>query len=103
VAPHVIYTSNSNAEWAQERGVGATPYPPVKDVKDLKASPQFAVVTPDECVQLAEKLGPDSELVFQPLMGGLDPAAGWRSLELFGSDVLPRLVELGLVPPGGGN
>jgi alkanesulfonate monooxygenase SsuD/methylene tetrahydromethanopterin reductase-like flavin-dependent oxidoreductase (luciferase family) len=101
VAPHVIYTSNSNAEWAQERGVGATPYPPVKDVADLKASPQFAVVTPDECVELAEKLGPDSELVFQPLMGGLDPALGWRSLELFGSAVLPRLVELGLVPAGG--
>jgi alkanesulfonate monooxygenase SsuD/methylene tetrahydromethanopterin reductase-like flavin-dependent oxidoreductase (luciferase family) len=101
VAPHVIYTSNSNAEWARERGVGATPYPPVQDVADLKASTQFAVVTPDECVQLAEKLGPDSELVFQPLMGGLDPALGWRSLELFGSDVLPRLVELDLVPAGG--
>jgi alkanesulfonate monooxygenase SsuD/methylene tetrahydromethanopterin reductase-like flavin-dependent oxidoreductase (luciferase family) len=101
VAPHVIYTSNSNAEWARERGVGTTPYPPVKDVADLKASPQFAVVTPDECVQLAEKLGPDSELVFQPLMGGLDPAVGWRSLELFGSEVLPRLVELELVPAGG--
>jgi hypothetical protein len=52
-------------------------------------------------VQLAEKLGPDSELVFQPLMGGLDPAAGSRSLELFGSAVLPRLRELGLVPTGG--
>jgi alkanesulfonate monooxygenase SsuD/methylene tetrahydromethanopterin reductase-like flavin-dependent oxidoreductase (luciferase family) len=101
VAPHVIYTSNSNAEWARERGVGATPYPPVKDVADLKASPQFAVVTPDECVQLAEKLGPQSELVFQPLMGGLDPTVGWRSLELFGTDVLPRLMELDLRPAGG--
>jgi alkanesulfonate monooxygenase SsuD/methylene tetrahydromethanopterin reductase-like flavin-dependent oxidoreductase (luciferase family) len=95
VAPHIIYTSNSNAEWALERGVGATPYPPVRTVDDLKASRQFAVVTPDECVKLAESLGPDSELTFQPLMGGLDPEVGWRGLELFGSAVLPRLAQLG--------
>jgi len=96
VAPHVMYTSNSNAEWAKERGVGATPYPPVTSVADLKASPSFAVVTPPECVELARRLGSTGELVFQPLMGGLDPAAGWRSLRLFASEVLPRLAEEGL-------
>jgi alkanesulfonate monooxygenase SsuD/methylene tetrahydromethanopterin reductase-like flavin-dependent oxidoreductase (luciferase family) len=97
VAPHVIYTSNSNSEWAKERGVGATPYPPVATVEDLKARREFAVVTPDECVALASDLGHDSELVFQPLMGGLDPQLGWSSLELFGSEVLPELTRLGLV------
>jgi alkanesulfonate monooxygenase SsuD/methylene tetrahydromethanopterin reductase-like flavin-dependent oxidoreductase (luciferase family) len=96
VAPHVIYTTNSNAEWAKERGVGATPYPPASSIDDLKASPIFAVVTPDECMQLARDLGPDSELTFQPLMGGLDPTIGWAGLELFASDVLPRLVDEGL-------
>lgn len=96
VAPHLIYTSNSNAEWAKERGVGATPYPPVQTIDELKASPLFAVVTPDQCVELATSLGPASELTFQPLMGGLDPAVGWRGLELFESDVLPRLVAAGL-------
>ena len=96
VAPHIIYTSNSNTKWAQERGVGATPYHQVDGVDDLKASPEFAVVTPDECVALATALGPRSELVFQPLMGGMDPALGWASLELFGDKVLPRLVDLDL-------
>ena len=83
VAPHVIYTSNSNAEWAKERGVGATPYPPLRDVDDLKASPQFAVVTPQQCVDLIEGLVPDAEVALQPLMGGLDPDLGSASLELF--------------------
>ncbi len=96
VAPHVIYTSNSNAEWAKERGSGSTPYPPVSSVDDLKASDRFAVVTPDECVALAVELGDDAELTFQPLMGGLDPSVSWRSLELFESAVLPRLVDAGL-------
>ncbi|MBE7190528.1 LLM class flavin-dependent oxidoreductase, partial [Jatrophihabitans endophyticus] len=48
VAPHVIYTSNSNAEWAKERGVGSTVYVPATEIADLKASPVFEVVTPDE-------------------------------------------------------
>jgi alkanesulfonate monooxygenase SsuD/methylene tetrahydromethanopterin reductase-like flavin-dependent oxidoreductase (luciferase family) len=98
VAPHVIYTSNSNAEWAKERGSGSTPYPPVSSVADLKASPQFAVVTPEECMTLADAMGDDSELTFQPLMGALDPQIGWRSLDLFETAVLPRLVDAGLRP-----
>jgi alkanesulfonate monooxygenase SsuD/methylene tetrahydromethanopterin reductase-like flavin-dependent oxidoreductase (luciferase family) len=101
VAPHIMYTSNSNADWARERGVGATPYPHVNDMSGLQASDAFAVVTPDDCVKLASDLGRDSELVFQPLMGGLDPAVGWSSLELFEAEVLPRLVELDLRPKPG--
>ena len=99
VAPHVMYTSNSNAEWAKERGSGATPYPPVSSIDDLKASPQFALVSPDECVELARGLGHDAELTFQPLMGGLAPEHGWRSLELFEHAVLPRLIAEGLRTP----
>ena len=99
VAPHVMYTSNSNATWALERGVGSTPYPLAETIADLQASPQFAVVTPDECFALAQRLGPDGELVFQPLMGGLPTANGWRSLELFEGAVLPQLEAAGYRPP----
>jgi alkanesulfonate monooxygenase SsuD/methylene tetrahydromethanopterin reductase-like flavin-dependent oxidoreductase (luciferase family) len=98
VAPHVLYTTNSNAKWAAERGVGSTPYPPAQGIDDLKASPEFAVVTPADCVDLAKALGPDAELVFQPLMGGLPPEHGWRSLELFAGEVLPSLRERGYRP-----
>ena len=98
VAPHVIYTSNSNTEWAKERGVGDTPYKMMGGVEDLKASPLFFVGTPEQCVELAEHLGPDSELVFQPIMGGLDPEISWSSLELFAYRVLPELISRGLRP-----
>ena len=39
VGPHVMYTSNSNAEWAKERGVGATPYPPITDGRRAEGEP----------------------------------------------------------------
>ena len=95
VYPHVQYTSNSNFEWAKERGEGATPYPPVSTLEEMRAANEFAVVTPDECVALAMALGRDGELVFQPLMGGMPPELGWRSLELFAAAVLPALVDAG--------
>jgi alkanesulfonate monooxygenase SsuD/methylene tetrahydromethanopterin reductase-like flavin-dependent oxidoreductase (luciferase family) len=97
IAPHVLYTTNANAQWAKERGVGRTPYPLVSDVEQLRASPQFAVVTPQECIELAVKLGADSEFTFQPIMGGLDPRIAWSSLELLGNRVLPDLRKRGLV------
>lgn len=96
VAPHFLYTSNANAEWAKERGEGVTPYSARHGIEDLESDPQFAVVTPEGCLELARRMGADSELTFQPLMGGLDPDVAWSSLELFGSKVLPRLVDEGL-------
>ena len=96
VGPHVLYTTNSNAKWAAERGVGATPYPPVETVAELQGQPEFAVVTPDQCLALAIALGADAELWMQPLMGGLPPEVGWRSLELFETAVLPGLEQAGL-------
>lgn len=95
VAPHVTYTTNANAEWAKERGVGGTPYPSVTDIDDLKANDRFAVVTPSDCVDIVQALGPDSEVTIHPLMGGLAPEVGGRSLDLFISAVLPELEARG--------
>ena len=58
-------------------------------------------MTPEECVKLTVELGVDSELVFQPLMGGMDPALAWKSLEMFEHQVLPHLQELALLPRAG--
>ncbi len=97
LAPHVKYTTNSYAQWATERGVGATTYKPLQTLDDLKASPLFQVVTPDECVDYAKTLGADGQLSFQPLFGGLDPDMSWQSLHLFEKAVVPKLKEEGLL------
>jgi alkanesulfonate monooxygenase SsuD/methylene tetrahydromethanopterin reductase-like flavin-dependent oxidoreductase (luciferase family) len=96
VGPHVLYTTNSYAQWAKERGVGATLYVPLESIEELKSQPIFQVVTPEQCVAFAKSLEPHGELQFQPLFGGLDPKFAWRSLELFESEVLPRMKQEGL-------
>jgi alkanesulfonate monooxygenase SsuD/methylene tetrahydromethanopterin reductase-like flavin-dependent oxidoreductase (luciferase family) len=100
VAPHLLYAARATAEWAQERGVGGTPYEGAATIADLKAHPRFEVLTPDACVDYVLDLPLDAEVVFQPLMGGLPVEIGWSSLRLFASDVLPRLVEEGRGPSG---
>jgi alkanesulfonate monooxygenase SsuD/methylene tetrahydromethanopterin reductase-like flavin-dependent oxidoreductase (luciferase family) len=60
-----------------------------QSVDDLRASPNYAIVTPDECVTLVQRNG---SAILHPLVAGIDPRIGWESLELVVSDVMPALV-----------
>ncbi|SRR6266571_4532744 len=60
-------------------------------IEDLKAEGIYRIVTPDQCVALAQELGPMGTIVLHPLLCGMPADLGWESLELFRSKVLPRL------------
>ena len=62
----------------------------MSDPAVLRQAGLFAVWTPDELVARAATMPDLSTFGFQPLLGGLDPAQGWKSLELLGK-ALPRL------------
>jgi len=95
LGPHALHEANGYGRWAAA-APGASPYNEVATVGELRHSGRYAVVTPDECVALARSLDPRSALQLKPLVGGLDPDLGWRSLELFADRVLPALDA----PPG---
>ncbi len=61
-------------------------------VDDLRNSPNYAIVTPDQCVELVRRNG---AAVLHPLVAGIDPRIGWESLELVVSDVMPALAAAG--------
>ena len=90
LGPHALHEANGYGRWAA-RAPGASPYREVATVDELRASDRYAVVTPEECIALARDLDPRSALQLKPLVGGLDPDVGWRSLELFADRVLPVL------------
>lgn len=60
-------------------------------VEDLRAEGVYRILTPDECLALADEVGPMGPITLHPLCGGVPPEVGWRSLELFADQVLPRL------------
>ena len=87
IAPHAFHEMNSYGEWVAGAGTDGR-FKPVGSIEELKASGAYVVVTPDECVALAPSY---DNLMLHPLMGGLDPAVGWRGLEIFVEKVLPAL------------
>jgi alkanesulfonate monooxygenase SsuD/methylene tetrahydromethanopterin reductase-like flavin-dependent oxidoreductase (luciferase family) len=87
LAPHLAHVTNSYAQWMTEAGTTQT-YTAANDVDALKASGNFRIVTPEECIQLARANG---QLMLDPLFGGIDPNLAWESLELFERRVLPAL------------
>ncbi len=96
LGPHALHEANGYGRWAAAVP-GSSPFRPAESVEELRASGRYAVVTPEECVALVRTLDPRSALQLKPLVGGLDPDVGWRSLELFADRVLPALDA---PPPG---
>jgi alkanesulfonate monooxygenase SsuD/methylene tetrahydromethanopterin reductase-like flavin-dependent oxidoreductase (luciferase family) len=88
IAPFVEYDALTYAAWQEDGVVSSWAVPGAADWIALRESGRFAVVTPDECVALAER---DGQLMLHPLMGGLDPGLAWRSLRLLETGVRPRL------------
>ena len=60
-------------------------------IDELRAEGVYQILTPDECVALANGIGAHDPLIFHPLCGGIAPERAWESLELFAAEVLPRL------------
>ena len=87
IAPHALYDAQTYAAW-QTPGQRSQVHTAAKTIDELRASGVYRVVTPDECVALAREHG---RVLLHPLMGGLSPALGWASLELFEQKVLGRL------------
>jgi len=90
IAPHAMHESNGFARWYAQGGI-LGPYQKCSSIEELQASGMYQVLTPEEVLGLAEQMGQEVWLYLHPLLGGLDPAVGWESLELLASKVIPHL------------
>lgn len=95
LAPHFLLESGNYAAWTKTDTPTSGPtgvVPPTID--ELRAGGKYVVVTPDEAVELVRRLSPDTIITVHPLVTGLDPEHGWRSLELFAESVIPVVREI---------
>lgn len=90
LAPYIIHDVKVYDDW-QTPDVRSSVHVHGSDLETIKASGVYRVVTPDECVALAEELGPFGSILLHPLLSGMPPDLGWASLKLFESSVLPVL------------
>lgn len=90
IASHALYDATTYRGW-QRPGQRSAVTVYGDSLDDIKRSGVYRVVTPEQCLALADEVGDAGSLLFHPLMGGMPPDLGWQSLELFASEVLPKL------------
>jgi alkanesulfonate monooxygenase SsuD/methylene tetrahydromethanopterin reductase-like flavin-dependent oxidoreductase (luciferase family) len=88
IGPNAAYDATTYAAWQEDGVISDWAVPGAETWQQLRDSGQYAVVTPTECLDIAER---DSHLMLHPLMGGIEPALAWESLRLLEAEVLPKL------------
>jgi alkanesulfonate monooxygenase SsuD/methylene tetrahydromethanopterin reductase-like flavin-dependent oxidoreductase (luciferase family) len=88
LGPFATYDASTYSSWQTGDHDNAVDMGGRATVDELRASGMWQVLTPDECVDLANRAG---SVALHPLMGGMPLELGWSSLELYVDKVLPRL------------
>src|SRR5207244_3490083 len=88
---HLLHEARTYASW-QSAGIRSAVRSTATDsAAALREEGVYRVITPEDCIRLAQETGPQGSLILHPLCGGMPVDEGWRSLHLFTERVLPRL------------
>ena len=94
IEPHAAHVISAYAAWADQEGEGSTsPFKGLDDPAKLRDAGIFAAWTPDMLLERLRELPDHTGITLQPLLGGLSPEEGWKSLKLL-EETLPRIREL---------
>ena len=87
IGPHVLHLVKSYASWAGGTETTTSPFYGLDTVEAVRAAGIINVLTPEQAVELAAR----RPISLAPLISGLSPKSGWKMLELFAAEVLPRI------------
>jgi alkanesulfonate monooxygenase SsuD/methylene tetrahydromethanopterin reductase-like flavin-dependent oxidoreductase (luciferase family) len=88
---HAVHVITEYAKWAEQEGEASqSPFRGLTDPAVLRAAGLFAAWTPDMLLEKLPSLPEHGTISFQPLLGGLAPEEGWKSLKLL-EQTLPKI------------
>jgi alkanesulfonate monooxygenase SsuD/methylene tetrahydromethanopterin reductase-like flavin-dependent oxidoreductase (luciferase family) len=88
---HAVHVITEYAKWAEQEGDASnSPFRGLTDPKVLRQAGLFAAWTPKMLVEKLPSLPDHGTISFQPLLGGLAPEEGWKSLKLL-EQTLPQI------------
>jgi alkanesulfonate monooxygenase SsuD/methylene tetrahydromethanopterin reductase-like flavin-dependent oxidoreductase (luciferase family) len=91
---HAAHVVTEYAKWSVQAGESSnSPFKGLEDPAKLRASGMFVAWTPDMLIDRMRKLPNHAGISLQPLIGGLSPEEGWKSLKLL-EETMPRIREL---------
>jgi alkanesulfonate monooxygenase SsuD/methylene tetrahydromethanopterin reductase-like flavin-dependent oxidoreductase (luciferase family) len=83
IEKHAVHVVTEYAKWAEQEGDASnSPFKGLTDPAVLKHAGLFAAWTPEQLLAKIPEMTDRSSLGFQPLVGGLSPEEGWKSLKL---------------------
>jgi alkanesulfonate monooxygenase SsuD/methylene tetrahydromethanopterin reductase-like flavin-dependent oxidoreductase (luciferase family) len=88
---HAVHVITEYAKWAEQEGDASnSPFRGLTDPAVLRQAGLFAAWTPDQLLARVPEIEDRQQIGFQPLLGGLSPEEGWKSLKLL-EQTMPRL------------
>jgi alkanesulfonate monooxygenase SsuD/methylene tetrahydromethanopterin reductase-like flavin-dependent oxidoreductase (luciferase family) len=88
---HAVHVITEYAKLAEQEGDASTsPFKGLTDPAVLRQAGLFAAWTPDQLLAKVPEMPDGSTFPFQPLLGGLSPEEGWKSLQLL-KETMPEL------------
>ncbi len=86
---HLVHYMRSYAKWSVSAETSASPLHGLDTIEKIRAANMIKVCTPEQAVEI----GKVRSIGMQPMIGGLHPDKGWKSLELFVNKVLPQIAD----------
>jgi hypothetical protein len=95
LGPSYLHEMNYYGKWAAESSgakISYAPTPdPLTDVELARSNPAYAIVTPQQCIELAREF-PDGSYICQHVnKTGIHTDMSWESPELFVNKVMPHI------------
>jgi hypothetical protein len=91
IEPHAVHVITEYAKWAEQEGDASnSPFRGLTDPAVLRQAGLFAAWTPEMLLAKLPSLPEHGTISFQPLLGGLAPEEGWKSLKLL-EQTLPKM------------
>jgi alkanesulfonate monooxygenase SsuD/methylene tetrahydromethanopterin reductase-like flavin-dependent oxidoreductase (luciferase family) len=94
IAPHAVHVITEYAKWAAAAGENSnSPFKGLDDPAVLRQAGLFATWTPDQLVTKVAEIPDRGGIGLQPLLGGLSPKEGWKSLRML-EKCMPQIKEV---------
>lgn len=82
---HAVHVVTEYAKWAEAEGDQSnSPFKGLTDPAVLKQAGLFAAWTPEQLLERIPSINHKGSIGIQPLLGGLAPEEGWKSMKLLG-------------------
>jgi alkanesulfonate monooxygenase SsuD/methylene tetrahydromethanopterin reductase-like flavin-dependent oxidoreductase (luciferase family) len=88
IGQNALYDAATYKSWQDDAVRSSFVVAESGSLEGLRASGQYAVLTPGDCAAMARK---NRVLALHPLMGGIPPDTAWQGLHLCARDVLPHI------------